>query len=277
MPTYSPPKKGVAYVFYISLVGQANTKTFQTNPTLATNDVKLAIDDAAPVNITALPVVDADFTKRIKVSLSAAEMNGDRVTVIFSDVAGNEWCDLTVDIATTTKQNDDLATQASVNAIDGATPAEVWAYAPRTLTQTAAQVASVMEGNNLVIIEAVTFQATLTGIILPSGWDKLYFTIKRSTTSSDEDALVQILLSNPTIPSDGLLVLNQETVLLSQSSHGSLSVAGDAVTITLADDATLLLESSDSGIYDLKAIVDSASHLLTTGNAKISSTATSSI
>lgn len=118
--SFIPPKKGVSYTFYCSLVSQADTKVFQANPTLATGDVKVAVDDAAPANITTLPVVDADFTKRIKVTLSTSEMNGDNITIIFSDVAGAEWCDLTIDIATALQQVDDLATQASVDALPDA-------------------------------------------------------------------------------------------------------------------------------------------------------------
>lgn len=118
MPTYSPPLKNSAYVFYVSLVSQANTKVMQANPTLAAGDVKVATDDAAPANLATLPVVDADFTKRVKVSLSAGEMNGDRITVVFADASGSEWCDLTADIATVTNQFDALATQASVNTVD---------------------------------------------------------------------------------------------------------------------------------------------------------------
>jgi hypothetical protein len=274
MPTFQPPKRNSAYVFYISLVSQASTKTFQANPTLAAGDVKLAIDDAAPANIVSPPVVDADFTKRVKVSLSAAEMNGDRVTVIFSDVAGAEWCDLTVDIATSTTQFNDLATQASVDAIEGATPAEVWAYAPRTLTMTATQVAASITGKDLVIIKAVTFAATLTGITLPVGWDKLYFTAKQTPNYPDSTALIQLVLSNPGLPGDGLLVINQK---VATPANGNLVVAGSAVTITLTDDATALLQSGDSAPYDLKVVVDGASVLLTTGKATIAGTPTASI
>lgn len=125
MPSYQPPLKNSAYVFYVSLVSQANTKIMQASATLASGDVKSALDDAAPANLATLPVVDADYTKRIKVSLSAAEMNGDRVTVIFSDASGAEWCDLTVDIATVTNQFDSLATQASVNTIDDLLDSEI--------------------------------------------------------------------------------------------------------------------------------------------------------
>lgn len=104
-----PPKKNAVFVFYASLVSQADTKLLQANPTLAAGDVKVATDDAAPGNLATLPVVDADFTKRVKISLSAAEMNGDRISVIFSDAAGAEWADLFIDMPTSVRQIDDLA------------------------------------------------------------------------------------------------------------------------------------------------------------------------
>ena len=104
-----PPKKNTAFVLYVGLISQADTKLLQANPTLAAGDVKVATDDGAPGNLATLPVVDADFTDRVKVSLSAGEMNGDRVTVIFSDAAGAEWADLLIDIPTSVRQVDDLA------------------------------------------------------------------------------------------------------------------------------------------------------------------------
>lgn len=115
MPTYVTPKKNTAFVFYLGLLSQANNYLYQVNPTLADGDVQVAIDDGGPNNLTVLPVVDADFTKRVKVSLSAAEMNGDNITVIFSDVAGAEWCDQLINIQTTAQQIDDLATSFVLN------------------------------------------------------------------------------------------------------------------------------------------------------------------
>jgi len=106
--TFVPAKINTAFTFYVSLISQANTKIAQANPTLAAGDVKVAVDDAAPANLGTLPVVDADFTKRVKVVMSAGEMNGDNITIIFSDAAGAEWCDLTVNIQTAARQIDDL-------------------------------------------------------------------------------------------------------------------------------------------------------------------------
>lgn len=154
MATFVPPKKNTAYTFYWSLVSQADTKTFQANPTLSAGDVKVAIDDGAPANLATLPTVDGDFTKRIKVELSAAEMNGDNITVLFSDAAGAEWCDVNIALQTSALQVDDLATGAVAATIAQDTttdiPAQItalsahgdltWATATGFSTLTAAQV-----------------------------------------------------------------------------------------------------------------------------------------
>lgn len=114
MASYVPPKINTAFVFYTSLEDQANAGLFKASATLAAGDVKVAIDDGAPANLATLPVVDADFTKRIKVSLSAGEMNGDNITVIFSDAAGAEWYDQAVSIQTSATQIDDVAAAAEL-------------------------------------------------------------------------------------------------------------------------------------------------------------------
>lgn len=112
MAEYILPKRGVAYVFEVSLVSQADTKLFQQNPTLAAGDVKVQTDDGTLSNITTLPT-GAASSSRVKVSLSAAEMTGDNVYVQFRDAAGSEWCDLSVNIQTATRAAEDLAYPAT--------------------------------------------------------------------------------------------------------------------------------------------------------------------
>lgn len=118
MASHYPPVKNdsAGYTFYLSLVSQANAKIFQANPTLATGDAKIAIDDGAPANLATLPVVDADFTKRVKVVLSQAETNGDNLTIILSDAAGSEWCDVTINLQTVPVRFDGLATPTNITA-----------------------------------------------------------------------------------------------------------------------------------------------------------------
>jgi hypothetical protein len=95
---YNPPIYGVAYEFYICLVSQADTKLFKANPTLAAGDVQVVKDGGTAANLTTLPSASPASSKYIKVSLSATEMSAKNVTVLFSDAAGAEWCDLAVNV-----------------------------------------------------------------------------------------------------------------------------------------------------------------------------------
>ena len=108
-----PAKKNAAHTFGVGLVSQANPAVLQANPTLAAGDVKVSIDGGAFTNLTTLPTVTPAAGKRVQVSLSAAEMNGDVITVLFSDASGDEWNDLLVDIQTSARQVDDLAYPAT--------------------------------------------------------------------------------------------------------------------------------------------------------------------
>lgn len=113
MASYVTPEKNAEFIFYVSLVQQADTKLFQSNPTLAAGDVKVSTDGGALGNLGTLPVVTPGSSKLVKVTLSASEMNGDNIQVVFSDAAGAEWCDLVINIQTTVRQIDDLVFSAT--------------------------------------------------------------------------------------------------------------------------------------------------------------------
>jgi len=102
---YNPPKKNTAYIFHTAVLLQSDPKLFRDTPTLAAGDAKVRIDDTAAVNLATLPVATG---KIIKVSLSAAEMNADNVTVILSDQSGAEWCDQIISLQPTTNQYDSV-------------------------------------------------------------------------------------------------------------------------------------------------------------------------
>lgn len=110
MATYAPPKKNTEYIMYVALEDQANAGEFKSNPTLAAGDVKVSKDGGALTNLATLPTVTPASSVMVKVTLSASEMNGDNVTVVFSDAAGDEWYDLVINLQTATKQFDDLST-----------------------------------------------------------------------------------------------------------------------------------------------------------------------
>lgn len=110
MTSYVTPKKNAAFVTYVSLEDQANAGLFKASPTLAAGDFKVSIDGGALTNLATLPTNTPSGSAMVKISLSAAEMNGDNITVVCKDAAGDEWYDLVLNIQTTARQVDDLST-----------------------------------------------------------------------------------------------------------------------------------------------------------------------
>lgn len=102
----TPVKKNTALSFTVMLTPQSGGGNFSTSPTLAAGDVKISIDQAASANLATLPTAAADG--RVTVSLSAAEMNGDEIVILFKDAAGAEWNDLTINIRTTAVTLDEI-------------------------------------------------------------------------------------------------------------------------------------------------------------------------
>ncbi len=110
MTSYVTPKKNTAFILYVGLEDKANAGLFKAAPTLAAGDFKVSIDGGTLNNLTDLPTVTPTGGKMVKITLTAAEMNGDNVTVVCSDAAGAEWYDLIVNLQTTARQIDDLST-----------------------------------------------------------------------------------------------------------------------------------------------------------------------
>jgi len=91
--------KNQIYVFYIAL---SEGGQFKVNPTIAVGDFQVKTGSGAYANLLTTPVVEPAGSSTIKVTLSAAEMNDDKVMVLAHDEVGNEWLDSFVFIDTET-------------------------------------------------------------------------------------------------------------------------------------------------------------------------------
>lgn len=83
---------GVAHTLYVVLV-DATTDDLRANPTLATGDFKISLDDAAFANLTTLPTVDPASGVQVRITLSAAEAKFTRALITAIDSATKQWKD----------------------------------------------------------------------------------------------------------------------------------------------------------------------------------------
>jgi len=99
---YNPPVKNEDFAIRVALEDYANPGSFKSNPTIAAGDFRVAVDSTALANLTTLPTVSPASSVLVLVSLSAAEMNGDVITIVAVDqTSPKEWADLVISIPTT--------------------------------------------------------------------------------------------------------------------------------------------------------------------------------
>ena len=102
------PKKNTAYIFYMPVIDAADSGSFKAGPTIAAGDFKVSTAGSAFANLATLPVVDPAGSISIKISLSAGEMNGDKIVIQAIDAAGDEWNDVLAFIDADAVNPDDL-------------------------------------------------------------------------------------------------------------------------------------------------------------------------
>ena len=276
MATQVPPKKNSAFSFECSLVSQADTDIFKTSPTLAAGDVTVSKDGGAFANIGTLPTEISDGV--LTVALTAAEMNADRIAVLFNDAAGDEWQDLLVTIHTvTTSQIDDLATASAVSGLNDLAAADVWTYSTRTLTMSAAQIAAAVSGTTVNIKRGDTLSAAITGLGTITGYTTLDFTVKVSDIDADADAILRIR-KNQSGSNDGLITINGADA--ADSTEGSITIddaaAGD-ITIALKATSTDDLAVADGMYYDIQKIASGTVTTMGVGTCNVSADITRAV
>lgn len=102
MASQYPLRKNTIIEIEIALPSQANSNIFQIDPTIASGDFKIKDSGGVLQNLTNLPVVSPAGSPIVKITLTAAETNLDKITLWAHDQADSEWADqlITFDTAT---------------------------------------------------------------------------------------------------------------------------------------------------------------------------------
>ena len=99
---YNPPVKNEEFIFDLPLDDYANPGNFKVNPTIAAGDFKISKDDGALADLATLPTVSPAGSIWVKITLSATEMNCDRLKFQAIDqTSPKEWGDFATTILTT--------------------------------------------------------------------------------------------------------------------------------------------------------------------------------
>ena len=126
--------------------------------------------------------------------------------------------------------------------------AGTWAYVSRTLTQTAAEIASAIDGDEITIHRGDSLSISITGLGDISSRTKLWFTVKYKQADADTAAWIQIE------ETAGLVYLNGADAS-ARAANGTITVDDEvtgAITITLDEVETDDLEPRTGLYYDVQ-------------------------
>ena len=134
---------------------------------------------------------------------------------------------------------------------------------------------TVVNGSTITILRGDTFSATLTDVGALTGYVSIDFTVKRSTSNTDDEAVIRIR-KNVSGTGDGLLRLNGAAPI---TETGEIVIDDEAtgdITITLDETATDSLEIG-AYLYDVQLITATAVKTLTSGRLNVTSDVTRAI
>lgn len=153
------------------------------------------------------------------------------------------------------------------NAVGGVTPAQLWSYAARTLTQSASQVTAAVSGSDITILRGDRVTVNLTGIGSLTGRTKLWITVKASASQADSEAIIQAE------ETAGLIYLNGASYATATDSVITVTdAATGALTWVLKEAATRQLAAPIAGmVYDIQILT--ANGVLTRSTGLVNTTA----
>ncbi|MGR3303799.1 MAG: hypothetical protein ACUZ8I_15040, partial [Candidatus Scalindua sp.] len=166
----SSPKKNVSYEFDIALIDTADTGAFKAAPTLATGDFKVSTDNGALADLTTLPVVSPAGSIIVKINLSQAEMNGNKIMVQCIDAAGAEWDDVLIFIDATVVNVDDVVRSTTpANTLDVAASGEAEADVTKWLGTATTAATAGRPDVNIKALDNRTLAAQVLSLWLDEG------------------------------------------------------------------------------------------------------------
>jgi hypothetical protein len=141
---------------------------------------------------------------------------------------------------------------------------DIWTYARRTWTQPMASYVAQIDQAKLTYVCNVTFDQTITDLVIPATWSKIIITIKKNKSTPDTAALFQFVVSNPPDPDDGLVRVNSVAQTGDDLLHGYLDVDQSAGEINIyIDDSVDVASKYGAYTFDVKALLsDGESELL---------------
>lgn len=244
-------------------VDDTDGKTPRTDLTIAQSDIRLSKNGAAFEASASIGTPEHDENGYYRVWLDAddADALGRLVVAVLIPGALPVWQEYMVCAANMW----DAFFGTETFTVDAA---DIWTYANRSLTMTAAAVTAAVAGKSLTLINKVGFEATITGVVIPANWEKVYVTVKANKDLADTAAVIQLVVSNGGDAADGLIRFLGNAPTVAQQGYGILVVdrPNNQISITLKDDLIFPAARRGRYTYDIKCLRTGEESMLLAGS-----------
>ena len=251
------------------------------SPTIDAGDFLISSDFGTFDPIDTLPTVEPAGSGQVKLTVSVLENTAAHVHIQWHRADGG-WDDGGISYNPTVNDLDDLATAASLAALnnlsaaqvnsevdtaladyDGPTNAElaaalaalndldaaaVWSNPVRTLTTPGSSTTTPAEGDPLSVVRGTSWSISLTGLGDLTGRTRLYFAIKRKLSSPDAHAI--LLVQDD---AEGLLVFAGSVPI--DAANGTITIDDEElgnITVTVKAAETIAAPVEDGLLYGTK-------------------------
>lgn len=126
-----------------------------------------------------------------------------------------------------------------------------WSSATRTLTQGAASIQAIVDGSDITVYRGTTWVISLTGLGSLSNYDTIYFSVKRRTEDSEDNAILRVKND-----ANGLERFNKAAPVAATNGTITIDDAGNGdITITVQEGETAGAPTVGC-VYDVKGVDD---------------------
>lgn len=116
--------------------------------------------------------------------------------------------------------------------------AAVWAYATRTLTQSAASVTAAVTGSSVTVYRGTRWSIALTGLPVNTGYTAIIFSVKRRESDADSAAIFQVRTTTGLTAFAGAPTVTAGQAAITVNSSTAITITCEAATTVYATPGT---------------------------------------
>jgi hypothetical protein len=116
--------------------------------------------------------------------------------------------------------------------------AAVWAYATRTLTQSAASVTAAVTGSSVTVYRGTRWSIALTGLPTNTGYTAIILSVKRRESDADSAAIFQVRTTTGLTAFAGAPTVTAGQAAITVNSSTAITVTCEAATTVYATPGT---------------------------------------